>query len=144
MESNVLFFCRLPNQEFFYTHLYQVNFKSWLKPGLIELLYQHILNNITQNTFYIDYSFDIVLKHNEMETYCIWVGHSFLGLFDISQSERFTLLNRGDLKDYLKSLTFDFENVKQKNCIVSDIEVHSILAINILILTNFSSGFYGP
>ena len=79
-----------------------------------------------------------------METYCIWVGHSFLGLFDISQSERFTLLNRGDLKDYLKSLTFDFENVKQKNCIVSDIEVHSILAINILILTNFSSGFYGP
>ena len=79
-----------------------------------------------------------------METYCIWVGHSFLGLFDISQSERFTLLNRGDLKDYLKSLTFDFENVKQKNHIVSDIEVHSILAINILILTNFSSGFYGP
>jgi hypothetical protein len=79
-----------------------------------------------------------------MGTFSIYQGHSYLSIYDNERADQFSFIPQSSLRAYLSDIDFSFENCLKKNCIESAVTIHSILALNILVLTDFSAGFRLP
>ena len=64
-----------------------------------------------------------------------------MSVYDQYNSDEFEISNVNTLSSYLHNIPMTTEAIMRKHNIVSSVTIHNILAINFLVLTDFSSGF---
>ena len=91
-----------------------------------------ILNVVTSNQFYADYSFTIILSDTNLENFYLWRGHQFSRLFNSHPNHNdhtWSILEKSELVNFLRNITFNPSHVLEENDISSNLQVHAILEV---------------
>jgi hypothetical protein len=91
-----------------------------------------ILDVVTSNRFYADYSFTIILSDKKNDNFYLWRGHQFARLFNNNPNhsdDSWPILQKKDLPKFLRSISFKPEHVMQINDISSDLAVYAIIEV---------------